>query len=293
MNQKICILGLGLMGRRAVLRLAKLGHEMVAWNRSQGAGIEAVASVATIASSPREAVQGASAVLLFLHDAKAVSDVLITSGAVDHLPPGALVADMGTNTPETARFVQSRFSNANQFVDAPVSGGTAGIEQGTLSIFLGAAERDVAKATALLGTLGRVSHMGAVGTGQAAKLANQIVVACYIAGLAEGVAFGEALGIAPTALLEAMRGGLVDGKILETIGPRLGAADFTPHGHASSHLKDLNYAFSQVPAAAESLTAASAAQAHLQSLLADFGDLDHAAMLLPIQTALLSPKNPT
>ena len=97
-----------------------------------------------------------------------------------------------------------------------------------MSIFLGCAREHRDLAMAGLGAVGRVSHMGDVGAGQAAKLANQIVVACTIAGLGEGVAYAEALGVAAEDFISAMGGGLADSEILQTMGPRIIASDFVP-----------------------------------------------------------------
>lgn len=286
MRLKTCVLGLGLMGSRAAIRLAEKGHDVVAWNRTALTTGHKVATVSTLASSPCEAVKGAAVVLLFLHNADAVCEVLLTSGASKCLAVDSLVADMGTNTPEAARHVASQLPTSVRFVDAPVSGGTQGVEQGTLSIFLGARDEDVPLVRSALGDLGQISHMGELGVGQAAKLANQIVVACSIAGLAEGVAFGEALGLRPDVLIRALRGGLADSRVLETIGERISADDFTPHGRAATHLKDLDCAFSQVAAAADSLRAASTAQDYLATVVHSFGDLDHSAMVLAARAAL-------
>lgn len=286
MGQKTCVLGLGLMGSRAALRLAEKGHEVVAWNRTALSPDDKIAQVSTLVSSPTDAVKGAAVVLLFLHDADAVIDVLLKSGVADSLGADCLVVDMGTNTPEAARYIGSQLPDAVRFVDAPVSGGTKGVEQGTLSIFLGADDNDVPLAQAALGDLGRVTHMGGLGSGQAAKLANQIVVACFIAGLAEGVAYGEALGLKSDVLIAAMGGGLADSKVLETIGIRMCTKNFTAHGRAVTHLKDLDCAFSQIKTPAEGLGAALVAQTYLATVVKKYGDLDHSAMVLSAREAL-------
>jgi len=137
-DQQTCVLGLGLMGRRAVMRLAEKGHEVVAWNRTALAPADKIANVAALALSPCEAVKGASVVLLFLHDADAVFDVLLHSGAAECLAVDCLIADMGTNSPQAARHVASQLPNSVRFADAPVSGGAKGAEDGALSICLGA-----------------------------------------------------------------------------------------------------------------------------------------------------------
>ncbi len=285
MVQKICVLGLGLMGSRVAERLAANGHEIVAWNRSTGPRTEAVSKFTRLAATPSQAVQEASIVLLLLHDAGAVDDVLFAGGAADSLRHGALVADMGTNTPEAARYVARRLPKSVRFVDAPVSGGTKGAEQGSLSIFLGAQKENVSLASKALSDLGTVTHMGAVGLGQAAKLANQIIVACAIAGLAEGFAFAEALGLDKGKLRRAMAGGLADSMVLKTIGRKIVDGDFSPSGRAATHLKDLNCAFTQLNGA-DALKATAAAHHYLQDIVSNFGDLDHAAMFLSAREAL-------
>jgi len=286
MIRKTCVLGLGLMGSRVALRLAESGRDVVAWNRTPLAATNSLRDFATLAATPCEAVKGAEVIFLFLHDGEAVVDVLLKSGAAECLAPECLVIDMGTNSPKVARSIAAQLPASVRFVDAPVSGGTKGAEQGNLSIFLGARDEDVRLAKEELNDLGRLTHMGGVGAGQAAKLANQIFVACSIAGLAEGIAYGELFGIAPEILRSAMRGGLADSQILESIGGRMCAGDFSPSGRASTHLKDLDYAFLQIEAGTESLPTARAARANLQDLLEKFGDLDHAAMVLVSREAL-------
>ncbi|GEM_PF-899700 len=285
MVQKFCVLGLGLMGSRVAQRLAANGHEVVAWNRSAGPRAQAVSKFARLAATPSQAVRGASIVLLLLHDAGAVDDVLFAGNAAEGLKHGALVVDMGTNTPEAARCVARRLPKSVRFVDAPVSGGTKGAEQGALSIFLGAQKEDVALASEALSDLGTVTHMGAIGLGQAAKLANQIIVACSIAGLAEGFAFAEALGLDKGRLRRAMAGGLADSKVLKTIGAKIVDGEFSPSGRAATHLKDLNCAFTQLNGA-DALKATAAAHHYLQDIVSNFGDLDHAAMFLSARGTL-------
>ncbi|HHG90814.1 MAG TPA: NAD(P)-dependent oxidoreductase [Devosia sp.] len=285
MSEKLCVLGLGLMGSRVAKRLAAKRHHVIAWNRSSGPRTKEIASVARLASSPNEAVREASVVLLLLHDAKAVDDVLFCRGVVDSINPGALIVDMGTNTPETAHDVARLLPKSVRFADAPVSGGTKGAESGGLSIFLGAQKEDVALASEALGDLGTVTHMGTVGMGQAAKLANQIIVACAIAGLAEGFAFAGELGVNADTLRRAMAGGLADSQVLKTIGKRIVDGDFSPSGRAATHLKDLNCAFTQLNGAG-ALKATAAAHHYLQDIVRNFGDLDHAAMFLSARKTL-------
>jgi 2-hydroxy-3-oxopropionate reductase len=239
-----------------------------------------------MAGSPGAAADGADAVLLLLHDGAAVRDVIAHSDLVPALGAGAFVLDMGTNDPGTARDMAALLAGHARFADAPVSGGTAAAEAGTLSIFLGAAPDLLSPIAELLRPLGRVTGFGATGQGQAAKLANQIAVACNIAGLAETLAFAEHLGLAPDLLLEAMTGGLAHSRVMELMGQRMTGGDFAPRGRAATHLKDLDAVFAQVPPGPRVLAATRAAREMLLDLGSARADLDHAAMLLAAREAL-------
>jgi 2-hydroxy-3-oxopropionate reductase len=285
-SRRYAILGLGLMGSRIATRLAALGHDVSGWNRSRKPELPGRCPGVRIVDSPGRAAEGADAVLLLLHDGGAAREVVERSDLTSCLADGAVVLDMGTNDPQTARDVARCLGRHVVFADAPVSGGTVAAEEGTLSIFLGASPDLAPKMRGFLAPLGRVTEFGATGQGQAAKLANQIAVACNIAGLAETLAFAEALGLAPDRLLAAMAGGLADSRVMELIGPRMTAGDFAPRGRAATHIKDLDAILDQVPDRPGALMAARAARAMLLELGPRGADLDHGAMLLAARAAL-------
>jgi 2-hydroxy-3-oxopropionate reductase len=281
----VAILGLGLMGRPMAVRLAEGGHRVRAWNRSALDTPEVEAAGVRRAGTVAEAVAGAALVVASLSDGPASLAVLGATGLSDHLAPDAVVADMGSNDPATARDLGRRLGP--RFVDAPVSGGPTGAAAGTLSIFLGAEDAAAARAAGLLAPLGRVTRMGGVGMGQAAKLANQVIVAGTLAALSEGLAAAEAMGVDPARLAEAMAGGYADSRILQVAGPRMIAGDFAARGRASTHLKDLRNAFGALPPGAEGVLAATvAARAHLLAATAGGDDPDHSAMLLAVRAGL-------
>jgi len=286
MGQKFCVLGLGLMGSRVAKRLAEKGHDVTGWNRTAGAHLDDLSRIITLANNPCEAVKGANIVLLYLHDGQSVRDVILNRGVVKCFDAGTLLVDMGTNTPAEARDLAAKLPKNISFADGPVSGGTKGAQNGTLSIFLGIKTANLALAQTLLEDVGRVTHMGEIGTGQAAKLANQIIVACTIAALGEGIAYGEALGISADKLVEAMAGGLADSEILKTMGGRITSGDFSPRGRAATHLKDMDCAFSQIEDVENRLVSAATARKYLQSLVASGKEFDHSAMVIPARKAL-------
>ena len=285
-RHRYAILGLGLMGSRIATRLAALGHDVAGWNRSRSSDLAGRCPGVRIAESPGQAAEGAEAVLLLLHDSAAVREVVERSDLISGLADGAVVLDMGTNDPHTARDVARMLGGRATFADAPVSGGTVAAKEGHLSIFLGAPPDLVPGMRHFLAPLGRVTDFGATGQGQAAKLANQIAVACNIAGLAETLAFAEHLGLAPERLLAAMEGGLADSRVMEFAGPRMVAGDFAPRGRAATHLKDLDAVLAQVPDRPHALAAARAARELLLGLGQQGAALDHSAMLLAARAAL-------
>lgn len=284
-RQHYAVLGLGLMGSRIATRLAALGHHVTGWNRTFSDGLADRCAGVDIKASPSEAVRNAQAVLLLLHDADAVREVITNSNLLEGLSPSALIVDMGTNDPDTAIAMGETLHDRAIFVDGPVSGGTNAAEDGTLVIFLGADEPLARKAMPFIEPLGKPTAFGGLGKGQAAKLANQIGVAVTIAGLAETLAFAEHLGLPTDQLLATMAGGLAGSRVLDLIGPRLLAGDLAPRGRATTHLKDLAPVFAVVPGELDVLPATRAARAHLLALGDKASDLDHGAMLLSARAA--------
>lgn len=280
----VAILGTGLMGSCAALRFANVGAKVRVWNRTVHRAVALVGDNVMLADTPAEAVRGADVVVAFLHDGPASLAVLLKLGAA--VGSDARVYDMGTNTPCVAQKLAVALGAG--FADAPVSGGITGLEAGTLRIFLGAtgARSDIAARD--LQALGCVTPMGCVGAGQAAKLANQVIVAGTIAALAEGLALAGATGVDLRLLLTAMQGGFADGHLLRLMGPRMATGDFAPRGRSSTHFKDLELAMAAAHGRL-TLTATDAAKGHLARVLALYGDLDHSAMFL---SAALPPADP-
>lgn len=280
---RCAVLGLGRMGGRIARRLAASGTEVTVWNRTPPAdGFDGM----RLAETASDAVRAAEIVLLSLHDAQSSRDVLFGRGAAAAMETGSVVFDLGTNSPSQAMNIAGLMPDHTNYCDAPVSGGTGGAEAGNLTILLGADGRLVDIAMRELAPLGRVTHMGPVGAGQAAKLANQAIVACNIAGLAEGFAAAKSMGLSLESLTAALEGGFADSSLLRLMGPRIAAGDFEARGRAVTHIKDLEGLRHELGPDAEALTATRAAMSHLQALVARHGDLDHSGMFLAVSDAI-------
>jgi len=245
---KIGFVGTGIMGGHMARRLAAAGASVHAWNRS-AAKVEALAAHGvTRVATPSAALDGADVAIVMLSSGPVCDAVLFDadeSGRVpaEALASGATLVVMSSIPVETARDQAARVSSRGvRYVDAPVSGGEPGARDGTLAIMAGGeadAVRDIA--TALV-PLGRVTHLGPAGSGQLAKLANQIIVGGTLVAIAEALELVRRGGADPAAVREAWMGGFADSKVLRVLGERMVSGDFAPGSPAAYQLKDMRTA---------------------------------------------------
>ncbi|WP_148864606.1 NAD(P)-dependent oxidoreductase [Marinobacter fonticola] len=280
----IAFLGIGLMGAPMVENLLNAGYTMTLWNRTR-AKCEPFAERARVVDSPAQAAQQADILITMLENGAVVHDVMVEQGVIDQLPPGAIVIDMSSVQPATARDHASRCEeNSAAYLDAPVSGGTVGAAAGSLSIMVGGEAEIVDKARPVLETLGRVTHIGPSGSGQLAKLANQAVVGITIGAVSEALLLAAQGGADPAAVREALMGGFASSRILDLHGQRMIDRQFEPGAPSRIQLKDMRMILDE--ARAEGLTLPLAQSVHDQylSLLADGqGETDHSGLLLALE----------
>lgn len=277
---RIGFLGTGLMGAPMVRRLAAGGHDLAVWNRTPDRA-NALAGVATVCASAAEAARGSDILIAMLLDGPVTQAVL--EGAMAALPEGGLVIDMASVDPATDRALATlAAARGIGYLDAPVSGGTTGAEAGTLAILAGGSESDFARAEPVLQLMGRPTRIGAVGAGQAAKLANQVIVGTTIAAVAEAFRLAQAAGCDLGLLREALRGGFADSRILDLHGKRMVEGNFVPGGRAALQLKDLNNALDLAAEKGLTLPVSTEVRDGFAALVAQpgGGDLDHAAYFL-------------
>jgi len=245
---KLGYIGTGLMGRPMVLRLLAAGHEVAVWNRSREKLAPVLAKGAVAADSPASVARASDIVMLCVTDQKAAEEVLFGSkGVAEGGAAGKLVVDFSSIAPDSARAFAARLRELGMgLVDAPVSGGVPGAEQGTLAIMAGGTEADVERARPIVMHLAqRFTRMGDSGAGQITKLCNQIISGCLFPVIAEAIRLAEAAGVDATRLPEALKGGFADSLPLQIFGARMAARRFEPSlGAASVLLKDLENAAS-------------------------------------------------
>ena len=240
---KLGFCGLGLMGAPMVRRLLAAGHQVWVWNRSPAKAAQLAELGAQVASTPAQAATGVDGVFMCLYDAAAVEGVVFGPDGVAGANGLAWLVDHSSIPPDTTKLLAQRLAAANgaHWLDAPVSGGVAGVEAGTLAIMLGGSATHLAPACqAMQAYAGNITHMGPSGTGQATKLCNQTIVASTIAAIAEAVGFAERNGIDVHKLAAALAGGWADSKPFQVLLPRMVTPQPESIGALSTMLKDVD-----------------------------------------------------
>lgn len=241
----IGFIGLGDIGMPMARRVLAAGHELVAWNRSRDKLERLCEQGARPAGSPAELMARCDLVGLCLTSQDAVREVAFgLNGLFDGEIGGQRkrIADFSTGAAEAAvEFSRLAEEKGCGWVDAPVSGGVPGAEKGTLIVFAGGEEADIASLKPLFDSFSaRVTHMGSAGAGQLTKICNQMIVASSLLVVAEAMAAGRAAGIAVDRLPAALQGGFADSIPFQIFGPRMAAHSFTPRlGSIDLMKKDL------------------------------------------------------
>jgi 3-hydroxyisobutyrate dehydrogenase-like beta-hydroxyacid dehydrogenase len=281
----IAFLGTGLMGARQARRLLEAGWPLTVWNRSREKADALAPFGARVASEAADAVREAEFVVLMLENGRIVEEVLFGRGIAEALRPGSVVVDMSSVKPAEAQDHARRLAMIGvHHVDAPVSGGTVGAEQGTLAIMAGGEPEIFARVEDLLRVMGRPVLVGPHGAGQLAKLANQIIVGVTIGAVAEALLFAQRGGADPSKVREALRGGFAESRVLDLHGQRIVERDFTTKGRSVTHLKDLDNALdaaARLNLAAIPYTAITADL--FRGLIENAGDLDHSGLLVELE----------
>ncbi|MDH4479371.1 MAG: NAD(P)-dependent oxidoreductase [Rhodoferax sp.] len=242
---KVAVLGLGLMGLPMAGRLCRAGLEVHVWNRTAAKAEPLQALGAVAHASAAQAMASADLIITMLEHGQAVEAVLLDPSNTAALRSGSLVVDMSSIAPAQARAHALALQALGvRYLDAPVSGGTLGAEQGTLAIMAGGAQSDLDEAHTALSHLGRATLVGPHGCGQLAKLANQMIVGITIGAVAEALLLCEKGGANMAKVKEAITGGFADSRILQVHGQRMVERDFAPRGRMSVQLKDMRNALS-------------------------------------------------
>lgn len=245
MAQKVGFVGLGIMGRPMARNLMRAGHDLTVFNRSREKAEALEHEGAEAADSLAEVARKSSVVITMLPGPPEVEAVVAgEDGLLAGAREGTLLVDMSTSSPDLARDLAAAARRRGVgMLDAPVSGGDVGAEEGTLSIMVGGHEEDFEKANPLFEVMGEtIVHVGEAGAGQVTKACNQIVVALVMEAVSEALVLGEKAGVEPDKVLEVLSGGLAANRVMEIKREKFLGHDFSPGGKVEFHHKDLGIA---------------------------------------------------
>lgn len=234
--------GLGIMGRAMAANLVAAGHDTVVWNRTPSKAEGLVLAGATLAETPAEVAARCDVVLVCVSDTPDVEAVVFgPDGLAEGLQPGGLVVDHSTISPEaTRRFALEIMSSGGYWLDAPVSGGSEGAVNGTLSIMVGGEAGQLERAMPYLEDVGlTITHVGPTGAGQLVKAVNQILVVVNQLAVSEALMLASAGGLDLGATLRAVEGGAAGSWMLSNRGPQMIERDWRPGFTIDLQQKDL------------------------------------------------------
>lgn len=281
---KIALLGTGRMGAPMARRLCEGGHTVSVWNRTREKAEPLAGYGARVCDTPMAAVDGVDMTVGMLESGPIVQDVLFVQGAAQAMPRGSLFIDMASIQPREARDHAARLAELGvNCLDAPVSGGTVGAENGTLVIMVGGKRVDFEQALPVFQVFGRATHVGPHGTGQLTKLANQMIVGITIGAVAESLLLCAKGGADMAKVREAITGGFADSRILQLHGQRMVERDFAPRARMSVQAKDMRNAL----ATAEEIGFDAPITKLFERLYADglehgLTDLDHSGLFVEL-----------
>ena len=288
MAERVGFIGLGIMGGPMAKNLMQAGYELVLYNRTrEKAEILAKEGNAEVAGSPKEVAQGSDVVITMLPDSPEVSEnVAGENGVLEGIKEGALLIDMSTISPVvTKELAAAAKERGASMLDAPVSGGDVGAQQGTLSIMVGGDEADFERAMPLFEAMGKtITHVGDAGSGQVVKAANQVVVALTIEAVSEALVLGSKAGVDPAKILDVLSGGLAGNKVMEVKREKMLGHSFDPGFRIELHHKDLGIALAAGREYGVALPVTAIVDQMLEALKAGGkGDRDHSAILTLIE----------
>jgi 3-hydroxyisobutyrate dehydrogenase len=275
--ERIGFVGLGTMGASMAANLLRAGADLTVWNRTPDMAAPLVERGAREAASPAAVAASSDVIVLCVSDTPDVEAILCDrQGVAEGARPGALVIDCSTISPAATRDFGRRLAEKGvAMIDAPVSGGSEGARLGTLTIFVGGAEGDVARARPVLEAMGKtITRLGELGSGQAAKAVNQVIISGAYMGVAEGILLGIKAGLDPRRLVEALSGGAAQSWVLANRAGRMIDDDYPLGFKLALHRKDLGIALELANELDLGLPVAELTAAVEDTLIRDHGDED-------------------
>ncbi|HLS60123.1 MAG TPA: NAD(P)-binding domain-containing protein [Virgibacillus sp.] len=279
---KISFIGLGIMGLPMAKHLFEAGYLSKVYNRTKSKTKIFEEKGVQISDSPKEAAQGADIIFIIVSDSADVKEVVLGSeGVLEGARPGSIVVDMSSINPEVSKKIGQELAKLDvEMIDAPVSGGEQGAINAELAIMVGGAPSAVAQVRPYLEVMGKsITHLGPLGSGGYAKLANQVIVGIELQAVAEAFHLANHAGLDFEKLYEAIRYGLAGSKVLDHKIDNLISGSFEPGFAIDLHLKDMKNAILAAKEQNLHLPFTQELKALLQKMSeSGYGDLDHSGM---------------
>ncbi len=242
---KIGFIGLGVMGKAMARNLMKAGYDLTVYDIDQKFMDALVKEGARCAGSAKEVASATEVIFTMLPGSPQVKEVILgENGIIDGVKKGSIIVDTSSGSPLASQEISAALEKAGAYMlDAPVSGGEPKAIDGTLAIMAGGPDEAFRKVEDILHSMGTsVTHVGAIGSGNTTKLANQIMVATHLAGMAEAMVFSTKAGVDPQKVFQAIRGGLAQSTVFDAKMPLVLEGNFTPGARMDLHIKDLRNA---------------------------------------------------
>lgn len=280
---RVGFIGLGIMGKPMAKNLLKAGYDLVVADLNQEAVAElAAAGAQTVANGA--GVAGACQVVITMvpNSPHVRAAVLGENGVAQGAKPGTVLIDMSSIDPTESKAIGAELAKKGiEMLDAPVSGGEPKAIDGTISVMVGGKRELFDRYYDLLMAMaGSVVYVGELGSGNVAKLANQIVVAVNIAAVAEALTFAKKAGTDPELVYQAIRGGLAGSTVMDAKAPMMLAGNFKPGFRVELHIKDLTNALNAAHAISAPVPLSGQLMEIMQSVKADGCDKeDHSSIV--------------
>lgn len=245
MSETIGFIGLGIMGRGMARNLLKAGFSVTVWNRTASRMESLVEAGASAGSSPTDVAAQSDITITCVSDTPDVEAVILgEDGVIYGAKAGSLVIDMSTISPQVTQAIAAKLAEKGvRMLDAPISGGSEGAANGTLSIMVGGEAAQVERAMPAFQAMGKaITHVGANGAGQTVKLVNQILVVGNMLAVGEALLFAQAGGLDLEKTLNAVKAGAAGSWMLSNRGPQVIARDWRPGFMVDLQQKDLRLA---------------------------------------------------
>ena len=242
---KIGFIGLGIMGRPMAKNLLKAGYDLVVYDFNKDAVADLVSYGASAAESGKELASQVEAVITMVPNSPHVrAAVLGENGVAEGAKPGLVVIDMSSIDPTESKAIGAELAKMGiDMMDRPVSGGEPKAIDGTISVMCGGKKELFDKYYDMLMSMaGSVVYVGELGSGNVAKLANQMIVAINISAVAEALTFAKKAGTDPELVYQAIRGGLAGSTVMDAKAPMMLDGNYKPGFRIELHIKDLTNA---------------------------------------------------